>query len=368
MPAAPPVLPNDEHLDLPGTSALPTLHTSSAGAVVYVGVGLIAGLLYALLNWQTDAWAKSELGRVFVAFHAFVDRGIPLLVGGLGGLALHWRNMRSRLLRTEALRAEELRARLRHVERDQAAWVVAAAALHELKNPLHTLGLLVDELDHALASGDQAAAREEMARLRSQLSRALVPLDGLRALTRPSRASSPPRTRPVDAVASQVVEALRPMARERGIDLRLRPPTPSPRTRPPAQAAAHANTNTNTNAVEVDGEHLRIILDNLLANALEGSSRGPAARTVEVAIDEDETHPDQIIVRVSDDGPGLDPGSLDDLFEPLRTEKSSGLGLGLPIARALARSLGGDLARGHAAGFSTTFEVTLPSASKDQHT
>jgi C4-dicarboxylate-specific signal transduction histidine kinase len=31
------------------------------------------------------------------------------------------------------------------------------------------------------------------------------------------------------------------------------------------------------------------------------------------------------------------------LFEPLRTTKTEGLGLGLPIARALARAMRGDL-------------------------
>jgi two-component system, NtrC family, C4-dicarboxylate transport sensor histidine kinase DctB len=324
---------------LPATPTKPRLGPSGSRALAYVGAGLSAGLLYALLNWQTDAWAKSEIGRVFVAFHAFVDRGIPLLAGGLAGLAFHWLHLRGRLARTEALRSEELRARLRHVERDQAAWVVAAAALHELKNPLHTLGLLVDELDHALTAGDQGAAREEMARVRRQVERALVPLDGLRALTRPNHTAA--TTRRIDSIASAVVESLRPVAHERGVELRLRLLATQPLT------------------TEVDGEYLRIILDNLLANALEGSGHGPAARTVEVSVDEDRRS-GRIVVRVSDDGPGLPPSVVDDLFEPLRTEKSSGLGLGLPIARALARSLGGELARITVAGFATSFEVSLP--------
>jgi two-component system, NtrC family, C4-dicarboxylate transport sensor histidine kinase DctB len=313
--------------------------------VIYVGTGLLAGLLYAVLNWQTDTWAISEIGRIFVAFHAFVDRGIPLLAGGLAGLAFHWLHLRGRLARTEELRTDELRARLRHIERDQAAWVVAAAALHELKNPLHTLGLLVDELEHALASGDRAAAQEEMVRVRNQLDRALVPLDGLRALTRPNRTTATARR--IDDIASGVVENMRPVARERGIELRLRSLATRPLT------------------TEVDGEYLRIILDNLLANALEGNGQGPTARTVEVTIDADDTKR-RVLVRVSDDGPGVPQALVDELFEPLRTDKSSGLGLGLPIARALARSLGGELARTKTAGFTTSFEVSLPQGAKEQ--
>jgi signal transduction histidine kinase len=48
-------------------------------------------------------------------------------------------------------------------------------------------------------------------------------------------------------------------------------------------------------------------------------------------------------VRVSDDGPPLDAAARDTLFEPLGSTKTQGLGLGLPIARALARAMRGDL-------------------------
>jgi signal transduction histidine kinase len=46
---------------------------------------------------------------------------------------------------------------------------------------------------------------------------------------------------------------------------------------------------------------------------------------------------------VGDDGPAIDPDVRAALFEPLRTTKTQGLGLGLPIARALARAMRGDV-------------------------
>ena len=48
-------------------------------------------------------------------------------------------------------------------------------------------------------------------------------------------------------------------------------------------------------------------------------------------------------MRVFDDGPPLDAAARATLFEPLRSTKTQGLGLGLPIARALARAMRGDL-------------------------
>jgi signal transduction histidine kinase len=49
------------------------------------------------------------------------------------------------------------------------------------------------------------------------------------------------------------------------------------------------------------------------------------------------------LVRVADDGPALSSEVSSTLFDPLRSTKAQGLGLGLPIARALARAMRGDL-------------------------
>lgn len=318
--------------------------------VVYVAAGLAVGLAYAFLNTQTDDWAKTDwahaggIGTSFFAFHAFVDRGIPVLAGALLGVAFHWIHLRSRLAQAETLRAEELRSRLRHTERDQAVWVVAAATLHELKNPLHAMGLLVDELEDVVRSGDAAAVAEHIDRVRRQMDRTLVPLDALRSLTRqgPQRQ----RVRPIGPAAEDIVATLRPLAAESGIELRLE-----------GDRGATAG---------VDAELVRIIIDNLVANALEGDTNAERARSVEVRI-LDEPAQGRVVLRVSDDGPGLPTAQRAAVFEPLgrsTSKKSSGLGLGLPIARALARTLGGELVTAEVPGFTTSFELVVPVAAE----
>jgi signal transduction histidine kinase len=304
----------------------------------YVAMGMLVGVAYALLNTQTDDWARAgSLGRAFVAFHAFVDRGIPVLAGGLLGLALHWLYLRATLARAEARSAEELRSRLRHVERDQAVWVVVASTLHELKNPLHALGLLVDELEEVAHTGDRDALADHVRRVRSSMDRALVPLDALRALTR--QGSRERRVQPIGETVADVVGALRPLAEETGIELKLE--------------------GDRRAVVPVDAEYVRIILDNLVANALEARADGEHAREVVVRL-VDESAQGRVILRVSDDGPGLPDERRGAMFEPLQTSKSRGLGLGLPIARALARTLGGELVAAEVPGFSTSFELTVP--------
>jgi len=70
-----------------------------------------------------------------------------------------------------------------------------------------------------------------------------------------------------------------------------------------------------------------------------------------------------IELRVSDNGPGIDPMLRDHVFEPFVTSKKSGQGLGLALVRRLIRDMNGRIAhdRDEAAGW-THFRVHLPVA------
>lgn len=135
----------------------------------YVILGAVGGVAYALLNtWMDYLHGQGIVARAFVALHDVVDDVIPVLVGALLGTAVHYWRLRSQVARDERTRADQLGLRVQHVERDQAVWVVAAATLHELKNPLHAIGLLVDELEHT-PPDDTEAMRELRTRMRAQM-------------------------------------------------------------------------------------------------------------------------------------------------------------------------------------------------------
>jgi signal transduction histidine kinase len=100
---------------------------------------------------------------------------------------------------------------------------------------------------------------------------------------------------------------------------------------------------------------MRIVLDALLTNAVDVLHGRGGRIDLELT-----TRGADAVLRVSDDGPGIDPDLRARLFEPLATTKPTGLGLGLSIARALSRTFGGDLALIDRPGFRTTFELRLP--------
>ena len=299
-----------------------------------VGVGLATGTAYAALDAYLDVrFVRGAFPRFawITLFHEMIDLVLPVLAGGLMGLAAHYLRLRADAVITERRRSEELRGHLHKIERDQAVWVVAASLLHELRNPLHALGLLLDELP-SVPEGDRAALIE---RARAQHDRVTAELGALKAMP----ASDAPDLPAVDlaAIVRRSVNQLSALVRDEPHHIVVRAPDP-------VLAAA-------------DVTYLQIILENLVENALDALRERGAPGTVEIEVSR---AGDLSVVRVRDDGPGIDDASAQHIFEPLSTSKERGMGLGLAIARALARAMGGDLLLERARP--ATFRVELGAA------
>ncbi len=289
--------------------------------------GGLLGLVYGFLNAAIDALDRRHALGALEPLHPLVDRIIPVAVGMLFGLAVHHWLLRERTAAVEAARAEELALRLQHVERDQAVWVVATATLHDVRNPLHALGLLLEELE------DERTGGELVGRARVQVTRIERSLRALRALA--SEARPIVRPLPLAELVRAVTADLTPHAREASVTLEVE-------VREDVR-------------VDADPMHLRLALENLIRNAIESLRGGGRRVSVQVAREGAIG-----AVRISDDGPGVPPELRGAIFEPLTTTKEKGLGLGLPVARALARAMGGDVALMERDGWSTTFELRIP--------
>lgn len=307
--------------------------------ILSVGLGTLGGGLYAGLNTILDVWDRaSPLVATWGAVHGFIDRAIPLLVGGLLGLAIHYGRLREVIARGEAQRAEDLVHRLQRVERNQAVWIVATSTLHEVRNPIHGLGLLLDEVAELEASSrDPVEVAVERTRLlehaRAQMARVDTSIAALRRLA----SSAKPMERAVDL--SALVD-----------DVARNSRFASPPTIDLSASSGHGLV------VRGDEAFLRIILENLLTNAVDALRAGGRGRVhVEATVSDGAA-----CVRISDDGPGIDEGVRASMFEPLATTKAEGMGLGLAISRALARSMHGDVTCIDVPGWSTTLELRLP--------
>jgi len=306
--------------------------------LAYVVLGGLVGTTYVVFDVLSEGRIRSgTIGGTLAAMHALIDHGVPVLTGGLLGVCAHYFRLRARLSAAEeaAARADMLRTRLQKVERDQAVWVLAAAVLHELNNPLHAIGLLLDEWS-ARASDDRSRA-DLVERVRSQAERALSNLKMLRSM----RGTGEPELQRValQRLIHALADDVEPLAAEEGLVVRTE-----------CEAPVQANA---------DPRYVRTILENLLDNSL-SSLRDHRSGCITIRLSAEHG---RAVVRVRDDGPPIDADVLAALFEPLRSTKKHGLGLGLPIARALARAMRGELALDSADGKAFRLELPLSPAS-----
>lgn len=110
-----------------------------------------------------------------------------------------------------------------------------------------------------------------------------------------------------------------------------------------------------------DRDRVSQILVNLLANAVKYTPRGGQVTTYCEASD------DQVHIRVTDTGIGIDTHRLTDVFEPFVKVNTNqpvegGVGLGLAISRDLARGMRGELSVESTRGRGSCFTLTLPRA------
>lgn len=109
----------------------------------------------------------------------------------------------------------------------------------------------------------------------------------------------------------------------------------------------------------VDRAQIELVLRNLIANAVEAvAARPPGERRV--AVDLRRQAQGGVLVRILDNGPGVPEGDRERVFEPFVSGKSTGMGLGLAVSRAIVEAHGGTLeARAGARG---EFVLRLPPA------
>jgi signal transduction histidine kinase len=111
--------------------------------------------------------------------------------------------------------------------------------------------------------------------------------------------------------------------------------------------------------IDADPEQLKEVLVNLVVNACEAIEKGGT-----IVIHEDKTNTpfegSVAVIRVSDDGPGIDEAIREKVFEPFFTTKEEGTGLGLSIVARIIEEHGGSVAVESIEGQGATFIISLP--------
>jgi signal transduction histidine kinase len=116
---------------------------------------------------------------------------------------------------------------------------------------------------------------------------------------------------------------------------------------------------------DIDADQMRTVVRNLLENAIKYSL--PDSRAVDVCAAQKGEH---VVIRVSDDGPGIPERDIASLFEPFfrldrsRSKKTGGYGLGLSISKRIVEAHGGTITVQNNPQRGASFIVTLPNPTR----
>jgi two-component system phosphate regulon sensor histidine kinase PhoR len=250
--------------------------------------------------------------------------------GGEPNIVLYFRDL------TEARRLEAMRVDF------------VANASHELRTPLSALLGFIETLQGP--ARDDVRAREQfLGIMRTQAQRMTRLIDDLLSLSRIELREHVAPTRPVDLarIARQLVDMQVPLARERGVDLRIEAPdAPMP--------------------VLGERDELSRVIENLIENAMKYGGSGGVVTVALQRLPGTEGRPDRIELRVTDAGPGIAPEHLPRLTERFyrvdvaSSRQQGGTGLGLAIVKHTLNRHRGRLTIESALGVGTSMRVTLP--------
>ena len=226
-------------------------------------------------------------------------------------------------------------------ERLNALTLLAAGVAHEIGNPLNSLDIHLQLLGRKLRKlppGDRKPLEDHLATARGEIQR----LDGiLRQFLQAVRPTLPRRERQdIHAVLHETLRLLEPEleARKIRVELDLAP------SLPPA---------------EIDGGQFQQVFYNLLRNAYQALPATGGRITIRTRANDFE-----YVISIEDNGSGISPEHMGAIFEPYRSTKASGSGLGLLIVRRIIREHGGEIAIDSQENHGTRVIIHLPRAER----
>ncbi|USP04450.1 PAS domain S-box protein [Vibrio sp. LQ2] len=216
---------------------------------------------------------------------------------------------------------------------------MSSAITHELNQPLTGLRTLLSSNELLLARGETQLAQANMKLVHTLIDRMANMTTQLKSF-----AFNRPETLTPVSIPDALQEILRVhQARLDRVDVRVRMSSELP-------------------LVRGEEQRLRQVLGNLITNALDAMQDQPEAKLIISASDE----AGKVMIRVRDNGCGIDEDKLTTIFEPFQTSKKmgEGLGLGLSITANSVRDMQGTIRAVNNPEGGMTFEVTLSASAE----
>ena len=294
-----------------------------------LGVGAAGAVLVAVQFTRPIKALEGSFGRV-VAGDLDV-RVSPERSDEIGRLTTSFNDMVGRLRETR-----EMEGRLSEAERLATVGRLAAGVAHEVRNPLNTMLLTMQQLGRKSGPDADDPERERFDRYVSSVTGELQRLERLVGAFLELARTGDLAIEGVDvrATVREAIALFEAEAKESGVAIESELPADL--------------------AVPADPSRLPTVWNNLLSNALRASPRGATVRVRARAID------GGVEVTVADAGAGIAANDVPHIWEPFWSGRPDGTGLGLSLVRSVVERHGGRVDVASASGEGTTMTVFLP--------
>jgi len=238
---------------------------------------------------------------------------------------------------------KELRSALSDTdEANRAKSVFLASASHDLRQPLHAIGLLNESLGRTQLNPAQLEIHQHFS---SALSSTREMLDALLNISKLDAGAISPQPKPflIRTILNKLEAELAPTADEKNLLFRVR------------ESIAAANS---------DPFIVELILRNLIANAIRYTDEGGLL----IGCRKDG---DCLSIEVWDTGIGIKKNQYDTVFKPFQQlgnperDSRKGFGLGLAIAQGLAQTIGTQIRIQSKLGKGSVFSFSIPRATEE---
>ena len=317
-------------------------HRSKEGAARLIhpfGTPIFEGLVP--FQMADDSWVVLRVGIdafVLEEIQANAGKRLAVTLSLVGAVSLVTAFL-SLLLYLRVRRTEAMEARLRLQEEERRHWEMigqmAATVAHEVRNPLNTLGMAAQRLQHefSVPESDRAEYEELIALLLSESKRVGRVVTEFLDLGKPLKLDLRE-----ESVSTAVDTALFPLY-----------------MRAEKEGKILTSEHDEGMTALLDAELFRRMLSNVVENALDAVPVGGSVAVCALKQEGD------IRIDVRDDGPGMSPDKLEEVQKPFVSFKKTGTGLGLPLVQRIVQAHGGSLHLTSQEGDGTTATLQFPS-------
>lgn len=231
---------------------------------------------------------------------------------------------------------EKSRETLAQTEKLALVGTLAASMAHSIRNPFTSVQMRLFSLSRSLDLDD--AQKEDLEVIAAEIRRIDTIVQNFLEFSRPPKLKMQPIS--PSSVVDSAIGLLEHRLKSYDVTVRVNRLKPLPH-------------------VSADSEQLKEVLVNIIVNACEAMSRGGSISIAESA----EDHPllkQVAVIRIHDNGPGIDAAILSKVFQPFFSTKADGTGLGLSIAQRIISEHGGRLEVISNSGEGAEFIITLP--------